>query len=210
MRGAKASFFMRYRKLSSDGDYVFGAGKNDFLVNSPEAVAQAILTRLKLWLGEWFADTTDGTGWSQSIIGKHSKNLYELTLRQRVLETQGVVNIIGFQSSLTVSLYRPDIINIGFKLNIVGSSEYTKEIENDIKQNLADYVNQLDIGDRIMMNKLWIPAGLFGNLDSETYQIDSIQIIANNMPIAGDCNLAFNAVAYCDIDNIEINTSGGF
>ncbi|RZG63926.1 hypothetical protein EXE25_18265 [Acinetobacter bouvetii] len=100
MRGAKASFFMRYRKLSSDGDYVFGAGKNDFLVNSPEAVAQAILTRLKLWLGEWFADTTDGTGWSQSIIGKHSKNLYELTLRQRVLETQGVVNIIGFQSSL--------------------------------------------------------------------------------------------------------------
>lgn len=100
MRGAKASFFMRYRKLSSDGDYVFGSGKNDFLVNSPESVAQAILTRLKLWLGEWFADTTDGTGWSQSIIGKHSKNLYELTLRQRVLETQGVVNIIGFQSSL--------------------------------------------------------------------------------------------------------------
>ncbi|NAR54863.1 hypothetical protein GPS59_12845 [Acinetobacter haemolyticus] len=100
MRGAKASFFMRYRKLSSDGDYVFGSGKNDFLVNTPEAVAQAILTRLKLWLGEWFADTSDGTGWNQSIVGKHSKNLYELTLRQRVLETQGVVNIIDFQSTL--------------------------------------------------------------------------------------------------------------
>lgn len=121
-----------------------------------------------------------------------------------------VTVVDSFGDEDTVSLYRPDIINIGFKLNIVGSSEYTKEIENDIKQNLADYVNQLDIGDRIMMNKLWIPAGLFGNLDSETYQIDSIQIIANNMPIAGDCNLAFNAVAYCDIDNIEINTSGGF
>ncbi|WP_171505527.1 hypothetical protein [Acinetobacter haemolyticus] len=91
---------MRYRKLSSDGDYVFGSGKNDFLVNTPEAVAQAILTRLKLWLGEWFADTSDGTGWNQSIVGKHSKNLYELTLRQRVLETQGVVNIIDFQSTL--------------------------------------------------------------------------------------------------------------
>ncbi|GAA5631062.1 hypothetical protein Acal02_01681 [Acinetobacter calcoaceticus] len=100
MRGAKASFFMRYRKLSSDGDYVFGSGKNDFLVNTPEAVAQAILTRLKLLLGEWFADTADGTGWSQSIVGKHSKNLYELTLRQRVLETPGVVNIMDFQSSL--------------------------------------------------------------------------------------------------------------
>ncbi|HCT5801665.1 putative bacteriophage protein [Acinetobacter nosocomialis] len=100
MRGAKASFFMRYRKLSSDGDYVFGSGKNDFLVNSPEAVAQAILTRLKLWLGEWFADTSDGTGWNQSIVGKHSKNLYELTLHQRALETPGVKSIVDFQSAL--------------------------------------------------------------------------------------------------------------
>ncbi len=119
-----------------------------------------------------------------------------------------VINSFGDEE--IVSLYRPDIINIGFKLNIVGSSEYTKEIEANIKQNLADYVNQLDIGDRIMMNKLWIPAGLFGNLDSETYQIDSIQIIANGVPIEGDYSLAFNAVAYCDTDNIEINTSGGF
>ncbi|WP_081410213.1 hypothetical protein [Acinetobacter genomosp. 33YU] len=100
MRGAKASFFMRYRKLSSDGDYVFGSGKNDFLVNSPEAVAQAILTRLRLWLGEWFADTSDGTGWNQSIVGKQSKNLYELTLHQRVLETPGVKSIVDFQSAL--------------------------------------------------------------------------------------------------------------
>ncbi|MDE1703237.1 hypothetical protein [Acinetobacter nosocomialis] len=91
---------MRYRKLSSDGDYVFGSGKNDFLVNSLEAVAQAILTRLKLWLGEWFADTSDGTGWNQSIVGKQSKNLYELTLHQRVLETPGVNSIVDFQSAL--------------------------------------------------------------------------------------------------------------
>lgn len=121
-----------------------------------------------------------------------------------------VTVIDSFGDPVTVSLYRPNIINIGFKLNIVGSSEYTKEIESNIKQNLADYVNQLDIGDRIMLNKLYIPAGLFGNLDSETYQIDSIQIFANAVSVDGDYSLAFNAVAYCDIDNIEINTSGGF
>ncbi|MGB9040559.1 MAG: phage baseplate protein, partial [Acinetobacter calcoaceticus] len=67
-----------------------------------------------------------------------------------------------------------------------------------------------DIGDRIMKNKLYIPAGLFGNLDSETYQIDSIEIIANGTTIDGNYSLEFNAVAYCDSDNIEINTSGGF
>lgn len=50
-----------------------------------------------------------------------------------------VINVFG--DPVTVSIYRPNIRNISFKLNIVGSSEYTKEIENTIKQNLADYVN---------------------------------------------------------------------
>jgi len=119
-----------------------------------------------------------------------------------------VINAFGDEE--IVAIYRPNIVSIGFKLNVMGSSEYTKEIENNIKDNLADYVNQLDIGDRIMVNKLYIPAGLFGNLDSESYQIDSIEIIADGVPIVGNYSLAFNEVAYCDSDNIEINTSGGF
>lgn len=100
MRGAKASFFMRYRKLDTNGDYSFGSGVHNFHINSPEVVQQAILTRLRLWLGEWFADTSDGTGWNQTILGKHSQNIYELTLRQRVLETPGVLSIEAFESLL--------------------------------------------------------------------------------------------------------------
>ena len=106
MRGAKASFFMRYRKQDEQGDYSFGSGLNNFHIDSAEAVAQAIETRLKLWIGEWFADTSDGTGWSQAILGKQSKNLYELTLRQRVLETFGVMSIESFQSSLDLDTRR--------------------------------------------------------------------------------------------------------
>lgn len=100
MEGAKASFFMRYRKQDENGDYTFGNGLNNFHIDNIDAVAQAIDTRLKLWMGEWFGDVTDGTGWSQAILGKHSQNLYELTLRQRVLETRGVLGIQGFQSQL--------------------------------------------------------------------------------------------------------------
>jgi len=91
---------MRYRKLDENGDYVFGAGVNDFHTNTPEAVAQAVMTRLKLWVGEWFTDTSDGTGWNQSVLGKQSGNLYELTLRQRVLETPGVQSIEDFSGTL--------------------------------------------------------------------------------------------------------------
>lgn len=91
---------MRYRKLDKDGNSQFGSGSSDFHVNTPDVVAQAIRTRLGLWMGEWFADTSDGTGWNQSILGKQTRNLYELTLRQRVLETRGVLSIDEFYSSL--------------------------------------------------------------------------------------------------------------
>lgn len=91
---------MRYRKLDSDGDFSFGSNLNNFHIDSAEAVGQSVLTRLKLWIGEWFADTSDGTGWNQSVLGKRSKSLYELTLRQRVLSTFGVVSIENFQSNL--------------------------------------------------------------------------------------------------------------
>ena len=91
---------MRYRKQDENGDYTFGNSLNNFHIDNVDAVAQAIDTRLKLWVGEWFADVSDGTGWSQAILGKHSQNLYELTLRQRVLETLGVISIQEFQSAL--------------------------------------------------------------------------------------------------------------
>lgn len=89
---------MRYRKLDENGDYSFGMGQTDFLKDTPEAVGQAVLTRLKLWVGEWFANTSDGTGWATDVLGKGTSSIYELMLRKRVLETQGVLGINDFQA----------------------------------------------------------------------------------------------------------------
>lgn len=114
-----------------------------------------------------------------------------------------------FNEPEQISLYRPNVIDIGFQINMQASTEYTSEIGVDVKQAIADYVNQLDIGDRITLNKVYIPAGLYGNLDSMTYEILSIMIIANDEGIEGDYKLRFNEVAYCDTDNILINISGG-
>lgn len=92
---------MRVRALSPTGDYTFGQGQANFLVNSPAAVAQSILTRLLLWQGEWFLDTRDGTPWLQSVIGKNTKSLYDTVIRARVLETKGVTSIERYSSTLT-------------------------------------------------------------------------------------------------------------
>ena len=88
---------MKYRKLDANGDYTIGTGA-DFLVNSPEAVAQAISTRLKLWQGEWFIDVTDGTPWNQEILGKRNGRNPDAAIRQRILGTQGVTSIESYSS----------------------------------------------------------------------------------------------------------------
>lgn len=90
---------MRYRKLDADGDFTLGSGA-DFLVNSPDAVAQAVLTRLHLWSGEWFVDTTSGTPWDTEILGKRLqlKNP-DSSIKSRILETDGVTEIVDYAST---------------------------------------------------------------------------------------------------------------
>jgi len=63
---------MMYRRLDSDHDYCFGRGFGDFLQDTtgyPDAVAQAIKTRLLLFLGEWWKDLRDGLPLWQKILG---------------------------------------------------------------------------------------------------------------------------------------------
>lgn len=68
---------MLYRRLDSDHDYCFGRGFGDFLedaTGSPDAVAQAIKTRLLLLLGEWWKDLRDGLPLWQKILGARINN----------------------------------------------------------------------------------------------------------------------------------------
>lgn len=91
---------MRYRREDADGDYTFGRGDNTWLVNSPEAVTQAVKTRFLLWYGQWFLDTTAGTPWIQSVLGKQKPETYNLAIRQRLLETPGVKAIQAFDTTM--------------------------------------------------------------------------------------------------------------
>jgi hypothetical protein len=91
---------MRYRKLDAAGDYTFGNSGADFFVNSAEAVAQAVMTRLKLWRGEWFVDPRDGTPWLEQITGAHNQGVRDMAIKQRILQTPGVLAITQYHSSL--------------------------------------------------------------------------------------------------------------
>lgn len=90
---------MRYRELDPNGDSTFGSGSTRFLVNTPEAVAQAVLTRLRLMTGEWFLDTSEGTPYSTEILGKNTQPVYDLAIQDRILNTQGVDGITDYSSN---------------------------------------------------------------------------------------------------------------
>ncbi len=104
---------MRYRKLSADGDYTFGNGQKDFWRDVPEAVGQACKTRLLLWLGEWFLDIEEGTPYMQGVLGKHSVELANTTIQDRVHGTQGLTDITNY-----VSAKNPDTRSFGVSFTI--------------------------------------------------------------------------------------------
>lgn len=91
---------MRYRKLSADGDYSFGHGANDFWTDVPDAVAQAVMTRLQLYQGEWFLNTADGTPWNTRILGKRTDSTRDPAIRARILGTKGMLGISEYSSEL--------------------------------------------------------------------------------------------------------------
>lgn len=89
---------MRYRKLTADDDYSFGNNQLDFYRDEPAAVGQSVKTRLLLWLGEWFLDIDQGTPYMQGILGKYSQEVADTTIKDRVLDTTGVVDIQNYES----------------------------------------------------------------------------------------------------------------
>lgn len=91
---------MKYRQLSSSGDYTFGAGGGNFYQDVPNAVAQAVMTRLKVFEGEWFLDTTYGTPYSSQILGAGTISTYDAAIQQVILGTQGVTSIASYASGV--------------------------------------------------------------------------------------------------------------
>lgn len=90
---------MRYRQMTPDGDYVFGYGTN-FLTNTPEAVAQAVLTRLRLYAGEWFLDTREGLDLDH-VLGYGTQTTRDREVQQRILGTAGVTGIAAYSSEVS-------------------------------------------------------------------------------------------------------------
>ena len=91
---------VKYRRLDSNHDYMFGQNLDNFATNV-DAVAQAVLTRLLLFKGEWWEDINDGLPLFQSILGAPGSNIVarDFIIQDRIKQTEGVDNIESWSSS---------------------------------------------------------------------------------------------------------------
>ena len=87
---------MKYRKLTSTGDYSFGSGGNDY-ADGNEAVAQAIKTKLLLFYGEWWENLGEGIPMFQSVLGQTNPETIKSSLsrlvEQRIMEVKEVDSV---------------------------------------------------------------------------------------------------------------------
>ncbi len=84
---------MRYRILDENLDMTFGSGQANFYIDNVEGIEQSILTRLKLWVGEWYLDTNEGTPYQQSALGTNKSTTIQPAIRDRILQTDGVTGL---------------------------------------------------------------------------------------------------------------------
>ena len=91
---------MTVRKLDDTGD--IATSGTQFLSEQKE-IAQTVITRLKLFLGEYFRDISDGTSWFQDVLGKgQSLDVRDAVIKRRVLQTPGVSSIFEFNSDFDI------------------------------------------------------------------------------------------------------------
>lgn len=106
-----------------------------------------------------------------------------------------------------ISIYRPDIKNISFHIQIITNESYSADTSDAIAQNLANYVNALDIGDKILQTRLYGPATLYGAEQSRTYEITNLTMKVDGVDVVGDYILPFGFVAFCDPSTIAVEVT---
>jgi hypothetical protein len=91
---------MRVRGLSPTNDWLFGKGRNDYLVDR-RAVAQNIKTRLRSFLGDCFFDLSAGIDWFNLLGSKRQLEL-RLAISATILNTEGVQTLVELNFSTSV------------------------------------------------------------------------------------------------------------
>lgn len=112
------------------------------------------------------------------------------TTAASTMDQYGVPNVINF--------YRPTVVPMKVAVTIKALQGFTAAYTALIQQAVADSINALDIGDDVLLTKLYVPANLAGTPQGQTFNITVLQVgkVSGSLASA-DVVVAFNEAASC-------------
>lgn len=123
---------MIVRALDTDGDWIFGKGRNDYLSGNA-AVTQSISTRLKMFLGDCFFSLNTGIDWF-NLLGAKNELALQLSVASTILNTKNVVKLI----QLSAVLDRDRLETLTYRVETSFQQTSSGEISTDISSLLLD------------------------------------------------------------------------
>jgi len=89
---------MIFRNLTSDNDWTFGKGLQNFTTNL-DAIKLNIKTRLQEWRGDCFYSPESGVDYN-NLLEIGTKPLLDSDVKRVILQSEGVLKITSFESEL--------------------------------------------------------------------------------------------------------------
>lgn len=112
---------MLRRNFDENGDYAI----NSFCSQS-QATIQAVTTRLRLFLGEWFLNLDSGVPWYQRVLRKPERLAdTEQIIRETILQTIGVDKLVNFDLVFDKETRK---VAVRFTATTIYGDEYTDVI----------------------------------------------------------------------------------
>lgn len=109
----------------------------------------------------------------------------------------GIANIINF--------YRPTVATIGIEVSLTALTGYLSTTGDLIKAALKAYIDTLEIGDDVLITKLYTPANLLNADVTNTYNVTQIRIKKNAGSFGtSNLTLAFNEIAQTALTDVTL------
>ena len=125
--------------------------------------------------------------YSKKTAGAYTHGTTAVVVKDEKIGTQTTIRyFIPTRRAVTVQVKLKPLVN------------YTIEIGNKIREAVSEYINALRIGQDVLVNRLYLPAQLYGGQGSETYDVIDLQLaFRSSGEFRADLSIAFNERATC-------------
>ncbi|MFC0228942.1 baseplate J/gp47 family protein [Serratia aquatilis] len=107
-----------------------------------------------------------------------------------------------------VNFFRKADVAIYVQVELKPLMGYTSDIGEEIKKEIVDYINNIDIGEPVRIHRLYLPANLNGAENRATFDLVGLTIGTSPGALSGNnVDIAFNAAATSNNANISIKVT---